>query len=149
MALVPCGTFSMKGTFRAMDAQPGYEALPRPFPRARMGNSRMLLEAAFIALAAISIWAIYQFVPARERQPTAPSETAQAIRGLQSSQLHVIDQVNALQEAASSGQAETKRLSDEITALNGKLEALQQSFASAQQAQPQQAQSPRRRRGRR
>jgi peptidoglycan hydrolase CwlO-like protein len=114
-----------------------------------MGNSRMLLELAIIALAAISIWAIYQFVPTRERQATAPNETAQAIRGLQSSQLHVIDQVNALQEAASSGQAETKRLSDEITALNGKLEALQQSFASAQQAQPQQADTPRRRRGRR
>ena len=139
-----CGTFSMKGTFRAMDAQPSYEALPRPFPRTRLGNSRMLLEVAFITLVAISIWAIYQFVPARERQPTAPSETAQAIRGLQSSQLHVIDQVNALQEAAASGQAEAKRLSDEVTALNGKLEALQQSFASAQQAE-----SPRRRRGRR
>ena len=139
----------MKGTFRAMDAQPSYEALPRPFPRTRLGNSRMLLEVAFIALVAISIWAIYQFVPARERQPTAPNETAQAIRGLQSSQLHVIEQVNALQEAVASGQAETKRLSDEMTALNGKLEALQQSFASAQQAQLQQAEFPRRRRGRR
>jgi len=114
-----------------------------------MGNSRMLLELAIIALAAISIWAIYQFVPARERQRTPPNEIAQAVRGLQSSQLHVIDQVNALQESASSGQAETKRLSDEIIALNGKLEALQQSFASAQQAQPQQAEAPRRRRGRR
>jgi hypothetical protein len=139
----------MKGTFRAMDAQPSYEALPRRLPRARMGNSRMLLELAFIVVAAISIWTIYQFVPARERQPTPPNEIAQAVRGLQSSQLHVIDQVNALQEAASSGQAETKRLSDEIIALNGKLEALQQSFASAQQAQPQQAEAPRRRRGRR
>src|SRR5881275_2597452 len=99
MALLRCGTFSMKRTFRAMDAQPTYEALPGPFPRARVAHSRMLLELAFIALAAISIWAIYQFVPARERQPTAPNETAQAIRGLQSSQLHVIDQVNALQEA--------------------------------------------------
>ena len=144
-----CGTFSMKGTFRAMDAQPSYEALPRPFRRTGMGNSRMLLEMAFIALAAISIWAIYQFVPARERQATAPDETAQAIRGLQSSQLHVIEQVNALEDAVSSGQAEAKRLSDEISALNGKLEALQQSFASAQQAQPQQAERPRRRRGRR
>jgi uncharacterized coiled-coil protein SlyX len=146
---VRSGTFSTKGTFRAMDAQPTYEALPRPFSRARIGNSRMLLELGFIALVAISIWAIYQFVPARERQPTAPNETTQAIRGLQSSQLHVIEQVNALEDAVSSGQAETKRLSDEMSALKGKFEALQLTFASAQQAQPQQADSPRRRRGRR
>jgi uncharacterized protein HemX len=129
-----------------MDAQPNYETLPGPFPRARLGNSRMLLELALIGFAAISIWAIYAFGSPQERQAQAPNETAQAIRGLQSSQLRVVDQVNALQEAVSSGQAEAKRLSDEVTALNGKLEALRQSFASAQQAQPEPL---RRRRGRR
>jgi uncharacterized coiled-coil protein SlyX len=39
-----------------------------------------------------------------------------------------------LQQTVSSNQSETKQLSDQINALSGKLEALQQSFASAQQA---------------
>jgi uncharacterized coiled-coil protein SlyX len=42
----------------------------------------------------------------------------------------------------SSDRAEIKRLSDDVTALTGKLEALQQSFASAQQAPAVQATEP-------
>jgi peptidoglycan hydrolase CwlO-like protein len=130
-----------------MDAQPTYQTIPGLIRRAALGkNSRLLFERALIALGAVSIWAIYQFVPPQERQATAPNETAQAIRGLQSSQLHVVGQVNALQEAVSSGQAEMKRLTGEITALHDKLEALQQSLATAQPAQPE---SFRRRRARR
>jgi uncharacterized protein HemX len=100
-------------------------------------NSPMLVELLLIAVAAIAIWAIYHFVPTRERQATAPNENTQAIRGLQSSQLRLIDQVNALQEAVSSGQGEIQRLSGEMTTLNAKLEALQLSVANAQQTQPE------------
>jgi len=100
-------------------------------------NNPMLLEILLIAVAAVAIWAIYHFVPTRERQATVPSENTQAIRGLQSSQLRLIDQVNALQEAVSSGQGEIQRLSGEVTALNAKLEALQLSVANAQQTPPE------------
>ena len=94
-----------------MDAQPVYQTLPGILRRARMGkNNPMLLEILLIAVAAVAIWAIYHFVPTRERQATVPSENTQAIRGLQSSQLRLIDQVNALQEAVSSGQGETSAI---------------------------------------
>ena len=59
--------------------------------------------------------------------------TSLAIRDLEESQHQVIDQLKALQEAVSSDRADMKRLSDEVAALSAKLEALQQSFASAHQ----------------
>jgi hypothetical protein len=43
-------------------------------------------------------------------------------------------QLKTIQQTVSSDQAETKRLSAQVNALSVKLEALQQSFASAQQA---------------
>src|SRR6266849_3728637 len=73
----------------------------------------------------------------------ASMATSLAIRDLQASQHQVIDQLKALQEAVSSDRADVKRLSDEVTALNAKLEALQQSFASAhQQISPPSAPPP-------
>ncbi len=62
------------------------------------------------------------------------NETAQAIRDLQASQQRAADQLKALQQTVSSDQAEIIRLSEKVTALTGKLEALQQSFASARRA---------------
>jgi peptidoglycan hydrolase CwlO-like protein len=64
----------------------------------------------------------------------APDPTTLAIHDLQTSQQQAVDQLNALQQTVSSGQAETRRLSEEVTGLARKLEALQQSFASAQRA---------------
>jgi hypothetical protein len=52
---------------------------------------------------------------------------------MQTSLQQALDQLKAIQQTVSSDQAETKRLSAQVNALSGKLEALQQSFASAQQ----------------
>jgi uncharacterized coiled-coil protein SlyX len=63
---------------------------------------------------------------------TAPSETAPAsVSDLEASQQEVVDQLQALQEALRQQRAETRKLSDEVAALSGRLDALQQSFASA------------------
>ena len=64
----------------------------------------------------------------------ATDPTAQAIRDLQTSQQQAIDKLKGLQQTVSAGQVETRRLSEEVTGLTRKLEALQQSFASAQRA---------------
>jgi predicted nucleic acid-binding Zn-ribbon protein len=52
-------------------------------------------------------------------------ETAQSIQDLQTSLQQAVDQMKALQQTVSSNQSETKQLSDKISALSGKLEALQ------------------------
>jgi peptidoglycan hydrolase CwlO-like protein len=141
--------FNQKRTCRTMHAPPNYGTVPRPFRPARM-NTPILLVLGLLAFAVISSWAIYASIPLQElpvtvpvQEPhaTAPNEDAQAIRDLRASQHLVVDELKALQETLSSAQAETKRLSGEVTALNNKLEALQQSFASTPQAQPAQAQA--------
>jgi peptidoglycan hydrolase CwlO-like protein len=139
----------LQWTWRAMDAQPHYGTLPRPFRPARV-NTTMLLVLGLLAFAAVSSWAIYASIPVQElhatvpmQEPhaTVPNEDAQAIRDLRASQHLVVDELKALQETVSSAQAETKRLSGEVNALNSKLEALQQSLASTLQAQPAQTQA--------
>jgi uncharacterized protein HemX len=91
---------------------------------------------ALVALALLAILGVYASIPVRERPANAPpaNETAQALRDLQASQQRTADQLKALQQMVSSDRAEIRRLSDEVTALTGKLEALQQSFASFQHA---------------
>jgi peptidoglycan hydrolase CwlO-like protein len=91
---------------------------------------------ALIAAALLAILGVYASIPVTERRANAPpvNETAQAIRDLQASQQRAADQLKALQQTVSSDQAEIIRLSEKVTALTGKLEALQQSFASAQRA---------------
>ena len=57
--------------------------------------------------------------------------TSLAIRDLQASQHQVIDQLKALQEAVSSDRADMKRLSDEVAALNAKLQQISPPAGSA------------------
>jgi predicted nucleic acid-binding Zn-ribbon protein len=78
--------------------------------------------------------AVYVTIPAKQHKAPPADPTAQSIQDLQTSLQQVVDQMKALQQAVSSNQSETKQLSDQISALSGKLEALQQSFASAQQS---------------
>jgi uncharacterized coiled-coil protein SlyX len=82
---------------------------------------------------------VYETIPVKQHKATAsppppPDPTAQAIHDLQASLQQAVSQLRGLQQTVSSDRAEIKRLSDDVTALTGKLEALQQSFASAQQA---------------
>src|SRR6059058_5778102 len=126
----------LQWTWRSMDAQPHYGTLPRPFRPAPV-NTPMLLVLGLLAFAAVSSWAIYASIPVQELHATVPVqephaavqyEDVQAIRDLRASQHLLVDELKALQETVASAQADTKRLSGEVTALNGKLEALQQSL---------------------
>jgi septal ring factor EnvC (AmiA/AmiB activator) len=94
------------------------------------------IALALLAVALVAILGIYESIPLKQRNTAvaaaAPDPTAQAIRDLQTSQQQAIDQLKGLQQTVSAGQVETRRLSEELTDLTRKLEALQQSFASAQ-----------------
>src|SRR5258705_7392060 len=96
------------------------------------------IALALLAVALVAILGIYESIPVKQRYAAvaaaAPDPTAQAIRDLQTSQQQAIDQLKGLQQTVSAGQVETRRLSEEVTGLTRKLEALQQSFASAQRA---------------
>jgi peptidoglycan hydrolase CwlO-like protein len=131
-----------------MTDQPSFQNSSQTSRRSRGITSAVIV--VLLAVAAASTWAIYKSVPAQERQASPPNDNARAIHSLEASQQQVLDQLKALQQTVSSDQTETKRLSGEITALTGKLEALQQSFASAQAqavSPPAPPEPPRRRRG--
>jgi septal ring factor EnvC (AmiA/AmiB activator) len=116
----------------------GQSNYPRPVRLDDQTRNRRLSIVVFalIAAALLAILGVYASIPVTERRANAPpvNETAQAIRDLQASQQRAADQLKALQQTVSSDQAEIIRLSEKVTALTGKLEALQQSFARAQRA---------------
>ncbi len=97
-------------------------------------NSRLgKIALGLIAVALLAILGVYESIPVKQHHATAPdaaapNPTAQAIRNLQASHQQAIDQLKDLQQTVSSDQVEMKRLSEVI------IEALQKSFASAQQA---------------
>jgi septal ring factor EnvC (AmiA/AmiB activator) len=86
-----------------------------------------------LAFVFVVMLAVYATIPAKQHKAPPPDPTAQSIQDLQTSLQQAVDQMKALQQTVSSNQSETKQLSDQISALSGKLEALQQSSASAQQ----------------
>ena len=88
-----------------------------------------IVVLALVAVALLAILGVYASISAKA--PPA-NETAQALRDMQTSQQRAEDQLKALQQTVSSDQAEIRRLSEEVTALTGKLAALQQSVARAQ-----------------
>jgi uncharacterized coiled-coil protein SlyX len=93
----------------------------------------------------MALWGIYGSAPPNQPQAdvaaNTPNETAQAIKDLQAAQQNIVGeleqritvQLQSVQQTLASEQAETKQLSDKVTVLSSKLDALQQSFASAQQ----------------
>jgi len=98
-------------------------------------------------IALTAILGVYASIPLKEQRSDAPQDkTAEAIRDLQKSHQQASDQLTVVQQALSSDQAEIKRLSDNVTALTGKIEALQQSFARGQQVPPVQPTEPRQKR---
>jgi CHASE3 domain sensor protein len=116
----------------------------RGTPRtARPGNGRFVLALVLgmiVGAGSIALWEIYNPQP----EADVSNETTQAIKDLQASQHKIAGQLQSVQQTLKSEQAEikqtlaseqgeTKRLSDLVTALSGKLDGLQQSFASAQQ----------------
>jgi uncharacterized coiled-coil protein SlyX len=119
-----------------MGDQSRFERPPGPNRYSRRGRIFVL---TLLAVALIVPLVIYETIPVKQHKATAPpppppDPTAQAIHDLGASLQQAVSQLMALQQTVSSDRAEIERLSDDVTALTGKLEALQQSFASAQQA---------------
>jgi uncharacterized coiled-coil protein SlyX len=100
------------------------------------GSLSTRIVLALTAVAVSAIIGVLATIPMKQNQITAaPDATFLAIRDLQASQQQVVDQLKALQETVSSDRADVKRLSEEVATLSAKLEAIQQSFASAHQQQ--------------
>jgi uncharacterized protein HemX len=116
-----------------MGNQSRFERPPGPDRHSRRGRTFVL---TLLAVALVAPLGVYETIPVKQHKATAPppDPTAQAINDLQTSLQQAVDQFRALQQTVSSDRAGIKRLSDDVTALTGKLEALQQSFAIAQQA---------------
>ena len=96
-----------------------------------------ILVLTLIVFTLVVPLAVYETIPVKQQKETAappPDPTAQASHDLQTSQQQAASQLMILQQALSSDRAEIKRLSDDFTALTGRIEALQQSIASVQQA---------------
>ena len=116
-----------------MGDQSRFERPPGPDRHSRRWRIFVL---TLLAVALVVPLGVYETIPVKQHKATAPppDPTAQAINDLQTSLQQAIGQLSILQQTVSSDRAEIKRLSDDVTALTGKLEALQQSFASARQA---------------
>jgi septal ring factor EnvC (AmiA/AmiB activator) len=103
---------------------------------ARQGRSPAFIALSSLAFVFVVTLGVYVTIPVKEHKAPQPDPTAQSIQDLQTSLHQAVDQLMALQQTVSSNQSVTKQLSDLISALSGKLDALQQSFGSAQQAPP-------------
>jgi uncharacterized protein HemX len=100
----------------------------------RKGRSPVFIVLSLLAFVFLIVLGVYETIPVKLHKAAAPDPAAQAIHDMQTSLQQALDQLKALQQTVSSDQAETKRLSGQVNVLSGKLEALQKSFASAQQA---------------
>ena len=129
-----------------MGDQSGFERPPGPDRHSRRGRIFVL---TLLAVALIVPLGVYETIPVKQHNATAPpvpDPTVQAIHDLGASLQQADSQLRALQQTVSSDRAEIKRLSDDVTALTGKLDALQLSFASAQAPAVQPTEPPRQKR---
>jgi uncharacterized coiled-coil protein SlyX len=109
----------------------------------RQLNTRLLVGAvaALLIVAGAFVWRVTAAPPPAQvaSQIVSPAppvknpvldELVEATKALEASQQQAIDQLQALQELLTTQQAEARKSSSQVAALNAKLEALQQSFAS-------------------
>jgi len=101
---------------------------------ARKERSPVFIALSLIAFVLVVVLGVYETIPMKEQKATAPDPTAQAIHDMQTSLQQALEQLKAVQQTVTSDQAEMQRLSGQVNTLSAKLEALQQSFASAQRA---------------
>ncbi len=127
----------------------------KPIAIARAGTQPIVLAAAILLIvlagaASIALWRAYTgTAPELDRVVTAralQARTAQAseqlvekTKGLEATQQESIDQLQVVQDQLStlrrllaSQQADTKRLSEQVSTLTEAIDGLRQSFASAQ-----------------
>ena len=103
---------------------------------ARQGGSPASIALVSLAFVFVVTLGVYVSIPVKEHKAPRPDPTAQSILDLQTSLHQAVDQLTTLQQTVASNQSETKQLSDQISALSAKIEALQQSSASGQQTFP-------------
>jgi uncharacterized protein involved in exopolysaccharide biosynthesis len=89
-------------------------------------SPRVVLLLTAVPVAAII--GVLASIPAKPDRVTVPDATSIAIRDLQVSQQQVLDQLKALQETTSADQANVKRLSGEVAALNGQARSPSTTF---------------------
>ena len=124
------GTFSGGRTFRVMTDTSDFN---RRAPPGRGSLVAAILLGLVLVGALSLLWMSYNSAPPQPPQANVSNETSQAIKDLQNTQQNIAGQLQSVQQTLASNQAETKRLSDQVTALSGKFDALQQSFAHVQQ----------------
>jgi len=110
----------------------------------RQLNTRLLVGAvaALLIVAGAFVWRVTATttplaqVASQTASPAPPAknpvldELVETTKALEASQQQAIDQLQVLQELLTTQQAEARKSSGQVAALNAKLEALQQSFAS-------------------
>jgi uncharacterized protein HemX len=118
--------------------EPSYEELRQNFTVAGPSRIRVVLPVVIllvaIVAAAAAFWQFYHvgFAEAVLARQDASSDSSPAMRDVDSSQQQqAADQVQTLQQDLAAQQAATRRLSDQVDALNSRIDSLQQSFASA------------------
>ena len=134
-------------------------AKPKPIAIARTGTQPIVLAAAILlvvvaSVASIALWRAYtghapeldRVVAARvlqARTAQASEQLVEKTKGLEATQQESIDQLQVVQDQLStvrrllaSQQADTKRLSEQVSTLTEAIDGLRQSFASAQPSEP-------------
>ena len=135
---------------------------------ARIGSQPIALTAAALGLVlagviSIALWRVYtgkspetdRAVAARQlqvRTAQASEQLVEKTKGLEQTQQESIDQLQVVQDQLATvrhllaaQQADTKRLSEQVTGLTEAIDGLKQSFASAQTSDPQPAPAARNR----
>jgi uncharacterized coiled-coil protein SlyX len=133
---------------------------------ARIGSQPIALAAAALfvivaGVASVSLWRAYtgtspeldRVAAARQLQARAAQASEQLVektKGLEATQQESIDQLQVIQDqlqtvrrVLAAQQADTKRLSEQVSGLTEAIESLRQSFASAQANEPSPAPSAR------
>ena len=116
-------------------------------PLLRLGAQPIALTAAALLLliagvTSIAIWRAYtgatpetdRVVASRQLQARTAQASEQLVektKGLEANQQESIDQLQTMKRLLASQQADTKRLSEQVTTLNESIDSLRQSFASA------------------
>jgi uncharacterized protein HemX len=87
------------------------------------------LVAAFVLIGGGG-WTVWAFSATKEDVPRASDVLLETTKGLEVTQQQAVDQLQIVQDQLAAQQAETKKLSKQITTLTEKLDALQQSVAN-------------------
>jgi chromosome segregation ATPase len=127
--------------------------------KARLGSQPIVLAAAILLIvvagaASIALWRAYtgtspeldRVAAARQLQARAAQASEQLVektKGLEATQQESIDQLQVIQDqlqtvrrVLAAQQADSKRLSEQVSGLTEAIEGLRQSFASAQANEP-------------